>query len=138
METPVSGPPQIQVFQAQATLLARPNSGVVAYAFLTDSARSFPGAPHVHSEADGCVMVRDGAAAFCKSLRLHTFAAIYIQVSLISSRWLSFLQRQKCWSAPSSQDNQDTRALSSLIHSQIQAHQHGQQHEDVNLGLDQE
>jgi len=66
--TPVSGPPQIQVFVAQAFILAMPDSGGIAYAPPSDSAWLFPGAPHVLSGAGGCVMVCYGAVTCRQSL----------------------------------------------------------------------
>jgi hypothetical protein len=68
----------------------------------------------------------------------QTFTAIYIEVPLIISRWHSFLQHKECWSVSIFEDTPDIIARSSLAHSQTQAHQHGQQHEGVDLGLDQE
>jgi hypothetical protein len=47
--------------------------GAVAYASPEDSAQSFPGAPHVHSGADECVTVRDGAAMCRKRLLVSDF-----------------------------------------------------------------
>ena len=117
MKTPVSGPPQIQVFVAWAVQLARPDTGDIAYASPSDSAWFFPGAPHVHSGAGGCVMVRDGAAT-CRRCWLVLYFRENIYTSVADAPMMSsifttpgLLQRAETSGYAESSRHQSTACL---------------------------